>query len=96
MERPKLDQMTAVQRIKYLKDTDHSVVKWVNRMNIPHGLPSNVVPARKYHRDYLPHLTTKLSEATIYDTRLQANNIAGFTLVSVTKKKLFKAKLANK
>ena len=88
----KLDQMTTKQRLKYLKDTDHLVVKWVNQAN----LPSNAVPAIKYHSDTLPHLTSRLSEATIYDTRLHARNLSGYTLVSVTKKQLFEAKLAGK
>ena len=85
----KLDHMTTAQRIKYLKDTDHLVVKWVNRLVRPDG-------KTMYHRDTIPHLTKRLSEATMYDMKFFAERITGYALVSVTKKELFAARLANK
>jgi len=85
----KLDQMTKEQRIKYLKDTDHLVVKWVNGFLRPDG-------TMMYHRENLPHITSKLCEATVYDMKYFSDKYDGFTLMSVTKKELFAARLANK
>jgi hypothetical protein len=76
------------ERIEYLKATDHLVVKWVHRFAHPgHG-------DFRYHRDTIPHMTTKLSEATVYDMRYFAPELTGYELVAVTKRELFKAKLA--
>ena len=86
MKRPNLERMTTEQRIKYLEDTDHRVVKWVNRLVRPDG-------KTMYHRDELPHLTSRLSEATIYDMKFFAERITGYVLTSITKKELFEAKL---
>lgn len=90
MERPNLDRMTAEQRLGYLKDTDHLVVKWVNCMDAPHS------HKRKYHRDYMPHLTDKLCDATFYHTRHFSLKVPGYTLIPVTKKELFEARLKGK
>ncbi len=86
MKRPKLDQMTTEQRLKYLEDTDHLVVKWVNRFTRPDG-------RIMYHREDLPYLTGKLCEATLYDTKYFAQKITEFELVVITKKQLFEARL---
>lgn len=82
-----LDRMTTKQRIKYLEDTDHLVVKWVNRINHPRD------GIYLYHRDTIPHMTNKLCEATLHDMRYFADKYDGYTLVSVTKKELFEARL---
>ncbi len=86
MERPKLDRMSTSARIKYLKDTDHLVVKWVNHYVRPDG-------RILYHRERLPHITTRLSEATLYDMKYFATKLVDFTLVSVTRKQIFEARL---
>lgn len=83
--------MTTEQRIKYLKDTDHLVIKWVNRMDAPLVFANGV--KRKYHRDYMPHLTDKLCDATFYDTRHFSLKVPGYTLIPVTKKEIFEARL---
>ncbi len=82
--------MTTEQRIKYLKDTDHLVVKWVHRFKHPGN------GEYKYHRNYVPHMTNKLCEATLHNVNYFAPWIAGYELVPVTKKELFEAKLADK
>ena len=88
---PKLDQMTFEERIEYLKNTEHLVVKWVYQFIHPTD------KELRYHRETIPHLTKRLSEATVYDTRLQLPaNHDGYKLTAVTKKELFEARLKNK
>lgn len=86
----KLDQMTTEQRIKYLEDTDHLVVKWVHRLERPCD------SKHMYYRDNVPHMTSKLCEATLHDVNYFAGEILGYELVSVTKKELFEARLKDK
>lgn len=86
----KLDRMTTEQRIKYLKDTDHLVVKWVHRFKHPGN------GEYRYHREYMPHMTNKLSEATLHDMKYFVGEVPGYELVSVTKKELFEARLKDK
>lgn len=81
------DQMTIEHRIKYLKDTDHLVVKWVHRFKHPGN------GEYRYHRDCVPYMTSKLSQATLHDVNYFAPWIDGYELVPVTKKELFEAML---
>lgn len=66
------------------------IVKWVHRFAHPaHG-------GYRYHRDTVPHMTDKLSEATIHDMKYFAPDVLGYELVAVTKKELFEAILKDK
>ena len=66
------------------------IVKWVHRFTHP----SN--GEYRYHRDYVPHMTSLLSEATVHDVGKLVRHIPGYELVSVTKLELFEAKLKGK
>ena len=78
------------QRIKQLKDTDHSVVKWFNKLD---------GSKRMYYSGYAGGFETvshRMGDAVIYDMEQFAENIPGYTLTSITKKELFKAILKDK
>jgi hypothetical protein len=61
--------------------------KWVNRFMHPGN------GEYKYHREYAPHLTNRLSEATTHDEGNPMRRVPGFELTQVTKKELFEARL---
>ena len=62
------------------------IVKWVHRFIHPDG-------SYRYHRDYMPHMTPRLSEADIHDVGKMVREIPGYEIVSVSKKELFEARL---
>lgn len=86
----KLDQMTTEQRIKYLEDTDHLVVKWVNHLD--NSISDIVYYAGEYDNGF-QRVSSRLCDAIIYDTKYFAVKIPGYTLVPFTKRELFKARL---
>ena len=63
------------------------IVKWVHRFVHPGN------GEYRYHRDNIPHMTSRLSEATIHDMRYFVSEVDGYEIVSVTKKELFEARL---
>lgn len=92
MKRPKLDQMTTEQRLKYLKDTDHLVLKWINRLDRPRDSDGTTM----YHAGQMGGfelVSNRICDAIIHDVKFFAEKIEGYTLVSVTKKQLFEARL---
>lgn len=83
------------QKIKHIeqivnKMVDSQIVKWVHRFTHPGN------GEYRYHRDYMPHMTSRLCEATVHDMKFFASEIPGYKLVPVTKKELFEAKLKDK
>ncbi len=86
----KLDQMTTKQRLKYLKDTDHLVVKWVNHLDNP---VSDIVYYAGEYGNGFQRVSSRLCDAIVYDVKYFAEKIPGYTLVSFTKKELFEARL---
>jgi len=66
------------------------IVKWVHRFAHP------ATGEYRYYRDTVPHMTTRLSEATIHDMKYFAPEILGYELAAITMKELFAARLANK
>lgn len=90
----KLDQMTTAQRIKYLKDTDHLVVKWINQLDVPRDSDGTTMYHTGYTGGFLL-VSNRISDAITYDVKFFGDKIDGYTLVPFTKKELFKAKLAS-
>ena len=87
--------MTTAQRIKYLKDTDHLVIKWMNCLDSSRHNDH----ATMYHAGELGGfelVSNRISDAIIYDIKYFAEEIEGYTLISITKKQLFEARLKNK
>ncbi len=77
----KLDQMTTAQRIKYLKDTDHLVVKWINRLDGPRESDGSTM----YHVGQtggFELVSNKISDAITYDMKFFAEKMEG-TLTSL-------------
>lgn len=71
------------------------IVKWINRLDGPRESDGSTM----YHVGQtggFELVSNKISDAITYDMKFFAEKMEGYTLISITKKQLFEARLKDK